>query len=103
MSTIKFDQDIRRFVVNGELSFNTVPELFKLGQQLMEKDNELVFDFKATSCRDSSGLALLTDLMRAAKMQRKSICFIHVPHQLLAVAAACNLDSILPIVRSNDG
>src|SRR3989338_8364182 len=102
MSSIEFNKELRRFVIRGELNFKTVPVLFKLGQQLMEKDNELVFDFKATSCRDSSGLALLTDLMRAAKAQRKSICFIHVPHQLMAVAAACNLESILPIVRSND-
>lgn len=103
MNQIVFDPKNRRFMVSGDLNFTTVSSLGILARQLMEQDNELVFDFQSATCSDSSGLALLTTMMRCAKIQRKSICFLHLPPQLLAVAAACNLDNILPIVRANHG
>lgn|SRR3989344_5202390 len=98
MSKIEFNRSNQRFIVKGELTFDTVAQLGKEGETLMKEHNELVFDFTQISRSDSSGLVLLTGWLRAARRLNKSICFIHLPQQLLAVAHACRLDHVLPLV-----
>ena len=98
MSEIVFDQSNHRFVVSGELTFATVKQLNEQGERLMARDNELVFDFSQVSRSNSAGLVLLTSWLRAAKQQHKSICFINLPQQLLAIAHACRLEHVLPLV-----
>lgn len=96
-ASIEIDPSTHRFMVRGELVFNTVPGLSKEGEVLMAEENELVFDFSQVAKSDSSGLALLTSWVRAANQLNKPICFINLPKQLLAVAKACRLDQLLPL------
>lgn len=86
--------------VCGVLSFATVPKLRDLGNQMMIKSAELVFDFKKVTHSDSSGLALLTAWTRYASQLKKTLRFINIPVQLVDVARLSNLDDVLSLSES---
>ncbi|QLH43204.1 MAG: STAS domain-containing protein [Coxiellaceae bacterium] len=83
--------------LSGKLSFATVPGLRIKGDQLLDKQHQLVFDFNDVVCQDSSVLALLTAWARKARAQHKHISFINLPQQLIDIAKASGLDRVLPI------
>jgi phospholipid transport system transporter-binding protein len=83
--------------VTGELSFTTVPKLYKTGYDLITKHENLIFDLQDIIALDNSGLALLTAWARLAKKLDKAICFVNLPNKLLDIAKLSGLEDILPI------
>ena len=92
-----------RFQISGELSFKTVnavlaeskATIFSAPESLRTLDLELAGVTRA----DSAGLALLIQWMRMAREHDTNICFHHLPEQLLAIARAGELDTLLPVAE----
>lgn len=82
----------------GEFSFSTVPYLWEQSQDaLKNKAATIVFDLKKITQSDSSGVALLIAWTRSFRRQSKTIYFIHLPKQMLAIIQLAGLENILPI------
>lgn len=86
------------FRIVGELTFNTVPEIAKKGLALFNGAGaDLRIDLREVSRTDSAGLALLIAWLRYAKKENKSLQFLNIPAQMLAIAQISSLDQILPL------
>lgn len=88
-----------RLSLEGELSFETVVQLLGEIRRLLDKDTEIRVDLQGVSRADSAGLALLVEWMRIAKELGKSIRFLNIPQQMLAIARVSGLDQVLPLSR----
>jgi len=86
-----------RFIVSGEVSFVTIPALYKLGCQFISQSESPILDLQNVTTEDNSGLALLTAWMRFAKQSDKIIYFSNLPNQLKDMAKLSGLDKILAI------
>ena len=83
--------------ITGVLDFDTVIPLRTEGNRIIKSRDSVIFDFQNTTCADSSALALLTAWVRYADRLKKNIQFVHLPQQLIDVAAVSWLNKILPI------
>ncbi len=89
------------FQISGELSFSTVNEVLKesLSRVFAQSVSKIEMDLSGVSRADSAGLALLIQWMRMAGEAKSVIRFHHLPEQLLAIAHAGELDTLLPIAE----
>lgn len=87
--------------VSGELTFSTVNALLNESRAILFSGagEALELDLGEVSRADSAGLALLIQWMRMAHHGGRTIRFLNLPQQLLAIAEASDLDEILPIPR----
>jgi len=93
---IRLDGDLLR--VSGELTFTTVTALLAKSRPLFDQaGTNINVELGDVERADSAGLAMLTEWMRQAKARGASIAFFHLPEQMLAIATASELDSILPL------
>jgi phospholipid transport system transporter-binding protein len=80
-----------RFRISGPLTFPTV-RLVLLASEAQFKDAaQLEIDLSTVDATDSAGLALLIEWYRCAARDKKSIRFVGVPVQLLALAKMSDL------------
>lgn len=85
------------FFIRGVLDFQTVPVIWQQGLKLFGEEPSLVLDLQEVGRSDSAGLALLIAWMRFARSENKSISYVNMPSQMLAIARVSSLDSILPL------
>ena len=83
--------------VAGELTFETVPEIWQKHERFAGSGESVTVDLADVTRADSAGLVLLVEWMRAANNQKKQIVFRNIPGQLLAIARVSNLDALLPL------
>jgi phospholipid transport system transporter-binding protein len=84
--------------VSGELTFSTVTTALEQSRPLLQSaQGWLVMELSEVGRVDSAGLALLIQWMRMARGQSVDILFRHVPQQLLAIARASDLETVLPL------
>ncbi len=95
-ASIEFSED-GRLQVSGELSFKTVPELVSASQGFFKKNNGFNVDLVGVSRADSAGVALLIEWQRQAQKQNKSVCFLNIPPQMLAIARLSGVDELLSL------
>ena len=89
------------FRIEGDLTFATVPTAGEESLSLFNRaGGELSIDLQAVSHTDSAGIALLIDWMRQAKKLHKTLRFLNVPAQMLAIAQVSGLDQILSLDSS---
>lgn len=83
--------------LKGELSFISVPDLWKHSQRMFtaSEKSTVVIDLAEVEKVDSAGLALLVAWSRLAKKSALTLQFIHVPPKLIALAQANKLDDLL--------
>jgi phospholipid transport system transporter-binding protein len=86
-----------KLIIDGEISFATIPKLRIIGCKFISEHQGLVFDLEQATTTDISGLALLIAWTRFAKQIGKSIQFINLPKQLLDMAKLNGLKDLLPI------
>jgi phospholipid transport system transporter-binding protein len=84
-----------RWLLEGDLSFSSVPAMLKLSAGGLTAGREIEVDLKGVTRADSAGLALLVEWLRESERAGKVITFTNVPEQLLAIAMLCGLDEIL--------
>lgn len=84
------------FAVTGEMSFATVPGLWAQSRDAFaDGKGALEIDLSAVERADSAGLALLVAWTREARREDKAVRYIDPPEQLLALAEASKLNSLL--------
>lgn len=81
--------------ISGVLNFDTVPVLMKKAEQLLANQNEISVDLANVTDSNSAGLALLLEMVRITKLQKKSINFENLPEQICIVATAYGIESEL--------
>lgn len=92
---IRLDGDLLR--VNGELTFATVTALLAKSRPLFDQaSKQITVELGEVERADSAGLAILIEWMRQAKERGATIAFSHLPDQMLAIATASELDTLLP-------
>ena len=87
------------FRLKGELDFTTVPAVWRASLQVFAPEQDIRIDLKNIKRSDSAGLALLIEWQREAKKAGKSLSYLNMPAQMLAIARASSLDQILPLSR----
>ncbi|MDT8310738.1 MAG: STAS domain-containing protein [Methylophaga sp.] len=95
--SIGLDNAVQCLRVSGDLTIDEVPDYLKQSEVLFSQLTVLRIDLSAVSRSDSAGLALLIRWMREASASGKDIIFEQMPAQMLAMAAASGLDTILPL------
>ncbi len=91
-------------VLEGELTFETVPDLLECEGQLFGKGDETVrIDLSRIRRSDSAGLALLVAWTRAARRHGCRLRFVAVPAQLLAMARVSGLAPLLGLEEAPQG
>jgi len=83
--------------LSGELSFKTVPALVASNKDFLKNGNSIDIDLAGVSRADSAGVALLIEWRRQAQKQNKSVCFINIPSQMLAIARLSGVDELLSL------
>lgn len=97
---IELDSDENRLRLTGDLSFCSVPALREQALPLLQQaEDTLEIDLSGVGRSDSAGLALLVEWMRTAKRLNKSLRYLNIPMQMLAIARVSSLDQILPLAR----
>lgn len=87
------------YLVKGQLSFHSVPQLWSehYDSLLMDESRLINIDLAQIERSDSSGLALLIEWYRWAKKHDKDICFTRMPKQMYQIAHISGLDELLPL------
>lgn len=85
------------YILCGELTFDTVPAIWREQRIPFEEGQALVIDLQQVDRADSAGLALLMEWLRTARREKVDIRFTNVPAQMLSLARVSSLEQILPI------
>ena len=78
-----------KFALEGELSFKTIPEVLARSAEYAARNDipdKLTIDFSAITGVDSAAVALLLDWRRMASSKGKTLVFLNLPANLLALA-----------------
>jgi len=84
-----------RYVVSGELTFATVPAVWRETREWFSEGGAIAVDLAGVSRADSAGLALLLEWLRSAKQRGAPVVFEHMPAQIRAIARLSALESVL--------
>ena len=93
IATLTMQSD-NRLALSGDLTFVTVPEIWKQSLVLFSTIPELNFDLTEVKSSNSAGLALLIEWLKYAKTQNKKISFQHVPTQLKSLIQAAGVEKL---------
>lgn len=88
-----------RLTVRGELSFVSVPGLWRDCRKTCAAVGDIDIDLGQVSRSDSAGLALLVEWLREAQRSGARLRFFNIPPQMLEMARASGLEQILPLHR----
>lgn len=101
MTTLTVTVFEEALMVKGIINFDNVVKACQEGSRAISGLKEVHVDLKELEKSDSSGLALLTAWVRAAKDQNKSIQFRNIPAFMYNIIRVCGLDGVLPILWEN--
>jgi len=82
--------------LSGPLTLQTVKELFDQGLQTTGK-LMLVVDLSRVEAVDSSAVSLMLAWLREAQRSNVSLCFSHIPDNLLSLARLYGVAEMLPM------
>jgi len=86
-----------RYLLCGELSFATVPDLLREGDAVFNGQGGVTLDLDQVSRADSAGLALLVEWVRRARARSVPLTICNMTPQLQAMAKVAGLDRVLPL------
>lgn len=84
-----------RFVVNGDLTFETVTDALEQSKELFADHATIELDLSGVTDGDSAGLALLLEWVNWAKHYVREIRFTNIPPQIIAIAQISEVDNML--------
>jgi phospholipid transport system transporter-binding protein len=87
-----------RYAISGELTFTTVPELWRSGLGDIG-GGSVQLDLAGITRVDSAGIGLLIELTRMVRKHGGEVSLTHAPPQLMAIATVSGLDAVLPFVQ----
>lgn len=86
------DNDTLR--LTGPLTLSTVKALFDRG--LPQGQSSLEVDLSAVEAVDSAAVSLLLSWLREAQRRNVTLCFSHIPENLLSLARLYGVADLLP-------
>ncbi len=84
-----------RYVVQGELSFDTVTGLLSESHSLFAGESSVELDLSGVTYADSAGLALLVEWLRQARLQGRQLRYQSLPAQLQSLANVSEVTGLL--------
>ncbi len=84
-----------RWVLSGEIDFDTVPSLLGHPGANMVRGRNVQVDLAGVTRVDSAGLALMVEWLRESQRKGLGMSFSNVPKQLQSMAQLCGLQDIL--------
>lgn len=82
--------------VEGELTFDTVPALYRASAAWFAGTDEVVIDLARVTRVDSAGLALLIDWLQRAERAGRPLRFANIPETVQTLLRISGLDNQLP-------
>ena len=85
-------------VLDGALSFETLPDVLKASQAFTARDNlpdRLTIDFAGVDAVDSSAVALLLEWRRQAARLNGALEFVNLPENLVALARLYGVEDLV--------
>ena len=92
---IHVDSSNKYIQVKGELISSTVMEALQKFKQECQALPSWVIDLTHVTRVDSSAIALLIELKRSARRNKREISFIYLPEALLSIARLSQVDELL--------
>lgn len=89
--------DATRFPVDGVLTFESVPDLFRQSVAWFAGSGDLVIDLAGVTRADSAGLALMLEWLRRARAARRGLHFANIPAQVQTLIRINGLQDALPV------
>ena len=86
------------FTLQGALSFETVPGVLAESDKYAAREDlpdRFIVDFSQVTGVDSSGVALLLEWRRRAQRANKTLTFVNLPPNLLALARLYGVAELL--------
>lgn len=83
------------YQVTGNLGFATVPEVWRQSRVVLESLADPIIDLGKVTAVDSAGLALVIEWLRWARSRGKSLTYINVPPDLLALARISEVEGLI--------
>jgi phospholipid transport system transporter-binding protein len=90
-----------QYGIAGELTFATVPGLWRSAGDNFGRDGPVRVDLAGITRVDSAGIALLIELTKAVRRHGGAMRLEHAPPQLIAIATVSGLDEVLPFVHED--
>lgn len=84
-----------RFLVNGELGFETVGEALEASRSLFGERSVIEIDLSGVQRADSAGLALLLEWVTWARHTAREIRYLNIPVQILSIAQISEVEDML--------
>lgn len=84
-----------KIFVTGDIHFSNVMSVYHKSIKSLRKYSEIDLDFSRVVSSDSTGLALIVDLMKFAKQHQKKISVKNIPPNLLSIAQAAQLENLI--------
>lgn len=88
-------RDDGRIEIVGDLTFDTVGELFTRSSDAGRGTGKTILDLSRVSRTDSAGLALMVEWLRRARRRDGRIEVINMPEQMRSIARMCKLEGVL--------
>jgi len=93
------NREIAGFSNPSRAIYAAVRELLENSLDMIREVPEITVDLADVERSDSAGVALLVQWMREVRSQGKSITYLNIPSQMLAIARVSSLDTVLPLFR----
>ena len=85
----------RRFVLTGEMTFDTAERILHESEEPFEEHTRIEVDLSGIEKADSAGLALLLEWITWANHTVREIRFVDMPERVLAIARTTEVDRLL--------
>jgi len=89
------DRGEGRFVLSGEMSFDTAERILKESEDPFEEHTQLEIDLSGVTMSDSAGLALLLEWVTWANHTVREIRFTGMPERVMAIAKTTEVERLL--------
>lgn len=84
-----------RLVLQGELNFNNVKNLYEHSLDYLGGNVDIDVDFSGVTSSDSAGLALIIEWVKLFKHKNRKISFHHLSAEWQAIAQAADLNDLV--------
>lgn len=84
-----------RFVLSGDMSFETAERILHASEDPFEEHTRIEVDLSGVEKADSAGLALILEWITWANHTVREISFVDMPARILAIAKTTEVDHLL--------
>lgn len=85
----------RGWMLQGELTFQTVPKAWQLISAVLEDQPDVRISLEQVSRNNSAALGLLLEARRYAKANKREVSFDHIPDEITALARMSNVEKLI--------